>query len=112
MSTWSLMTEIQGAVKALGVRCIISPNDLNPPCVLIGVPGTVNTGTLDGASLLATVPVQVIGRGLTLKDMQWVTDTMDALMAALPFTTASPVVYRQSDGRELPAYTLTLEGTT
>jgi hypothetical protein len=106
------MTDVQEAVAALGYRCIISPNDLNPPCVLVGVPTTVQSAHLAGDSLQAQLPVQIIGRGLLIHDMQWITDTMDALMAALPFTSASPVVYRLTDGKELPAYTLTLEGTT
>jgi hypothetical protein len=112
MSLFGLMLEVQEAVKALGVRCIISPNDLNPPCVLVGAPTDLTTQAALGGGMACRIPLEVIATGQAANQLEWLLDTVELIHSALPVTTAGTVIYRLSDGRELPSYTLTLEGNT
>ena len=113
MSLYALMEEAQAAVAALGIRCVLSPNQLNPPCVLIGAPNDITSaGALTGGGLMCRIPLEVIATGQAENQLEWLLNTVELIHDALPVTAASQLVYRLSDGRELPTYTLTLEGNT
>ena len=109
MGIKSLVLEAQAIVEALGLRAVISPNDINPPCVLIGSP-RFNLQNAVGAGLRAEIPVEVIARGLTWRDLEWLYDTAPLVADALSAVGGEPTVFRMSDGRELPGYTIMLEG--
>jgi hypothetical protein len=109
MSIKSLILEAQTIVEALGLRAVISPNDLNPPCVLIGSPRFTMQNAISGG-FVAEIPVEVIARSLTWRDLEWLYDTAPVVADALSGREGNPTVYRLSDGRELPAYTILIEG--
>ena len=113
MTILATLEEVRDAVAALGIRASLSPNDMNPPCALIGAPSPVDaTFALNAGSVSLTIPVELIGRGLTVADLEWLYEQLPAVMVAVSATQANATVYRLSDGRELPAYTITLEGTS
>lgn len=105
----ALVLEAQAIVEALGIRAAISPNDINPPCVLIGSPRFAMQNAI-GAGFKATIPVEVIARSLTWRDLEWLYDTAPVVADALNGAEGNPTVYRMSDGRELPGYTIIIEG--
>jgi len=110
----TVVDEVAALVAATGVRTITSPNDMNPPCALIGAPYDVAAAYAlgDPDSLTMTVPVELITRGLTDRDLTWLWDNVPAVMAAVSSASCEPTAYRMSDGRELPAYTITTEVST
>ena len=110
MTIKSLILEAQAIVEALGVRAVISPNDLAPPCVLIGSPRFTMQNAIGVGGFVAEIPVEVVARSLTWRDLEWLYDTAPTVAEALAGREANPTVYRLSDGRELPAYTIIIEG--
>lgn len=99
----------QALVEALGLRCITSPNDMNPPCVLIGAPRFYMQNAV-GAGYRQEIPIEIIARGLTWRDLDWLYAAAPAVADAVGAVSGTPTVYRMSDGRELPAYTIIMEG--
>ena len=77
--------------------------------MLIGSP-RFNLQNAIGAALRAEIPVEVIARGLTWRDLEWLYDTAPLVADALSAVGGEPTVFRMSDGRELPGYTIMLEG--
>ena len=110
----TVVDEVAALVAAMGIRTVTSPNDMNPPCALVGAPYNVEAAYALGAeeALAMVVPVELITRGLTDRDLTWLYDTIPAVMVALSAATCEPTAYRMSDGRELPAYTITTEVST
>ena len=54
MTIKALILEAQAIVEALGVRAVISPNDLAPPCVLIGSPRFTMQNAIGAGGFVAT----------------------------------------------------------
>ena len=107
----TVVDEVAALLAPLGIRVVTSPNDMNPPCALVGAPYNVAAAYAMGPaeSLTMTVPVELIARGLTDRDLTWLWDTVPAVMTAVSSDSCEPTAYRMSDGRELPAYTITTE---
>lgn len=116
MSILELVDEVAALLEAAlpGARVVTSPMEMNPPCILVGAPSPIQAVYALGSepTVSAEIPVEVIGRGLTRRDLDWVWETVPVAMAAISAPEASATVYRMSDGRELPAYTLITEGST
>ena len=110
----TLVDEVAALVGAVVPRTVTSPQNINPPCALVGAPYDITAQYALGTevALSCTVPVVLMARGLGDDDLTWLYQILPSVMAAMSATTANPTPYQMSDGRELPAFTIDTEMST
>ena len=104
----ALVAEVVAAVQALGYRTVTSPNDINPPCVIVSPPSTGSL--LNGGGLRMTIPVTIIGASRSSRDQTTINEWLPPVMAALGATEFDGQIYYTESGQPLPAYTIQTEG--
>ena len=105
------LDDLVGAIQAAGVRCTRNPEEVSPPCGLVGAPTFVG-GTLAG--ITATVPVYFIAPDAGQRGVDAMLEMLALALPTLGTRDAAPTLWvspLNPDG--LPAYavsvTLTIE---
>lgn len=101
---WAGYEALGKALQAAGVPVVLDPSAFTAPCVMLEAP-SVTTATLGAWEI--TVPVVVVGQAPATRDtLEWMLDTVEAVMGALGIDQADPSVFTYST-QPFPAYRLT-----
>ena len=113
MSLATARLAVADALTAAGIARVVSdPRDVNPPCVLVGLPNRLERAACGWAGELT---VHVIGAGPGNNDtVTGLLDTVEAVGAVIAARTANAAPYQPDPGAPatLPAYALTVTVTT
>ena len=94
-------------VAALGIPATRDPSELQPPAVIIAAP-TIQAGTL--ATIGLSVPVYAVSDTPGQAGLDWLLDTVTAIMAELGETSSEPTIYTSPlNPAGLPAYLVTVQ---
>jgi len=97
--------ELVEALAATGLRVVTDVRNINPPCVLVGVPFAIEAAALDWCNVAMQYPVSVVAPPPGNDDaIAWLLDHLPAVMKAVSGTTADPTIIDVGDV-QLPAYT-------
>lgn len=96
--------ELAARLEATGLRVVLDPRAVQPPCVVVGMPSPLTARALDWCNVTTTIPVTLVAvppaSGAAL---EWLLDNVVPVMVAVGSLTAQEGTYPFGDG-ELPAY--------
>ena len=102
----ALRETLAGKIEAEGLTVALDPRDVNPPCVLIGVPRVV--GVLTGCAVAVELSVEIVAPPPgNLDALEWMLEQVPTVMGATGAEGGSGASRRIAD-TELPVYQLNI----
>src|SRR5436190_23817885 len=97
--------DLATTLEAAGIKSTLDPRNVSAPITVVGLP--VLTEWTGACVVNVDIEVTAVAPAPgNLDAIEWLLDTVAALIDLFPFSLASPTSFEVTQGQPLPAYTL------